>query len=334
MVIKNSIANMSSDVKRMLHDISIDDNPPLKVAKLKVNDLEIVLPIIKPESIDIIKENIVVIESSKNRVENKKLQHGYIMKSNDVNNIKGYKEFKENLTASYIKIMTDKQEDGKRSTRSSANVSAHESYGGLETDFFNYGNPWLTDNGERMTDNEFFPMSSDLGKEYVQVSQSQNKYWGKDVDKFVCYFTKHYVHIYDEYKDLIPYSICSMTYTKECSRTAHNDPKAYEAIIGFNFHGTGTLKLLKYTDSYHHKHREQQIHLDDDDCYLMLGYDTCRERKHAVDNCSKNRFVHLIKYVHKDHYVGIVSELIGNNERKKEALEEAVQKIFDNIIRQ
>lgn len=303
-------------MKRLAEEAN--ESPPTKTKTLE-KYVQVVLPSVKPEAISSL---------------NKNLQHGYMIEGNDMKKIPGYSDFKVKLTSEYKKKEMNKLgSDGKRHTRSQGGGNlSNESYGGIDTDFFNYGNPWLKDHKNNMTDNEFFPMHSDLGKEYVQVDQSSDKYWNKDIDEFVCYFTKHYVHIYDEYKDLMPYSICSLTYKKECSRTPHNDPKAYEAIVGFNFEGCGGLKLLSYTDTNFHKHAQQILQLDTDDCYLMLGHSTCRERKHAVDNCTKGRFVHLIKYIHKEKYLTIIKEKIGKNNEKKEALEAAVENLFKAIL--
>jgi hypothetical protein len=174
----------------------------------------------------------------------------------------------------------------------------------------------------------------------VQVSQCAFKHWNEDIDEFVRYFTKNYVYIYDEYKDLIPYSICTLKYTngKKNNRPYHHDPPAYVAIVGFNFEGTAKYKLEQYTDYYQNNHDEQLHAINDDDCYVMLGHDTCRNRKHAVDGCSEQRFVPLIKYVDKTEYLENIkaSKAFRHksvSDKKWIAVEQAVSRLLEKIVK-
>jgi hypothetical protein len=263
------------------------------------------------------------------------------MKGNDVKEIDGYIEFKEFVYNDFNNMDIGK-DNGKHALRSENRVLSIESNEHFSSKFFNYGNPSLRYDNINMDNNDFFPQdASYFGAGMVQVSQCTNKYWSDDIDKFICYFTKNYVHIYDEYKNLIPYSLCTLRYdnVKKNYRPYHNDPPAYKAIVGFNFEGTATFKLEKYKDFDNCDHLEQIYNINDDDTYIMLGIDTCKYRKHAVDGCSKDRFVPLIKYVDKDEFIQKIKESPKfkdikngiNIENKIKALENAVKILVNNI---
>jgi len=330
--------NIYSKKQKIINFNNINLNNMLPLESNKTNIINnIVLPIINLESIDECMKKTVKISKS-SRVQYF-LQHGYILKGNDVKKIDGYIKFKNDVSNDFNNIGKDNSNN--RHTRSAGRAISQENNEHFTSRFFNYGNPSLKYEENFMDNNDFFPQDAFFGLGMVQVSQCNHKYWNNNIDKFINYFTKKYVHIYDEYKNLIPYSLCTLRYndSKKNNRPYHNDPPAYKAIVGFNFEGTATFKLEKYKDFDNCDHLEQIYNINDDDTYIMLGIDTCKYRKHAVDGCSKDRFVPLIKYVDKDEFIQKIKESPKfkdikngiNIENKIKALENAVKILVNNI---
>ena len=65
----------------------------------------------------------------------------------------------------------------------------------------------------------------------------------------------------------------------------------------------------------------------------MLGYDTCRNRRHGAETCSAKRFVPIIKYIEKNEFLQriIKSEKVKNYKEKMISIELAVDRLFKAI---
>ena len=313
-------------------EIKLDNKLPTRSSSTR-EVTTVVLPMVDPNSVNNDKNDTIII-SDTNKVQYN-LQHGYIMNGTDVKNIPGYEKFKEDFTKAFNSLPGG--------LRSGGSTVSFEDTACFRTKYFNYGSPWLSYNNDPTNvgafddekDNDFFPHDNFFGCERVQVCQGKGKHWNMDVDKFVRYFTKNYVYIYDEYKNLIPYSICALEYTdgNHNSRGYHHDPTGYTAIVGFNFRGTAQFQLESYTDVDNYRHDEQVYDINDDDCYVMLGYDTCRNRCHGAENCSAKRFVPIIKYIEKNEFLQriIKSEKVKNYKEKMISIELAVDRLFKAI---